>query len=99
MTNTWRITKCLTNANPNISSLTINGKTAYTTLQKLNAFGVTLENIFTTNPDVDNSFIVTTEQIVNYFLKQLMTDRVSPPNHSEISWIVRQLKPRKARGS
>jgi hypothetical protein len=96
MKDTWRITKCLTNATPNIPPLTINGKTAYTTQEKLNTFGDTLEHIFITNPDVDNSFTVRTEQTVNDFLKQPMTDRVRPTNHSEISWIVRHLKPRKA---
>jgi hypothetical protein len=64
---------------------------------KLNAFGDTLEHIFTTNPDVDNSFTVGTEQTVNDFLKQPMKDRVTPTNHSEISWIVRHLKPRKSK--
>jgi hypothetical protein len=95
---TWRIIKSLTNDNPNIPPLTINGKTAYTTQEKLNAFGDTLDHIFTTNPDVDNSFTVQTEQTVNDFLKQPMKDRVRPTNHSEISWIVRHLKPRKASG-
>jgi hypothetical protein len=77
MKDTWRITKCLTNANPNIQPLPINDKTAYITQEKLNAFGNTLEHIFTTNPDFDNSFTVRTEQIVNDFVKQPMTDRVN----------------------
>jgi hypothetical protein len=95
---TWKITKCLTNDNPNIPTLTINDKTAYTTQEKLNTFGDTLEHIFATNPDVDNYFTVRTEQTVNDFLKQPMKDRVKPTNHSEISWIFRHLKPRKASG-
>jgi hypothetical protein len=98
MKDTWRITKSLTNNNPNILPLTINGKTAYTIQEKLNAFGDTLEHIFTTNPDVGNFFTVQTEQTVNDFLKQPMKDRVRPTNRSEISWIVRHLKPSKASG-
>jgi hypothetical protein len=98
MKDTWRITKCLTNANPNIPQLTIIGKTAYTTQEKLNAFGDTLGHIFTTNPGAENSFTVRTEQIVNDFVKRPMTDLVRPTNHSEIFWTVRHLKPRKASG-
>jgi hypothetical protein len=36
---------------------------------------------------------------VNDFLKQPLTDGVRATNHSEIAWIVRNLKPRKAAGS
>jgi hypothetical protein len=96
MKDTWRITKCLTNANPNIPPLTM--CTVCTTQEKLNAIGDTLEHMFTTNPDVDNSFTDITERIVNYFLKQPVTDRVRPTNHSEISWIVRHLKSNIASG-
>jgi hypothetical protein len=54
--------------------------------------------MFTTNPDLDNSFTVRTDQTVNDFLKQPMKDRVRPTNNSEISWIVHHLKPRKGSG-
>jgi hypothetical protein len=77
----------------NIPPLTINAKTVITIQEKLKAFAVTLEHIFTVNPDVDHSFTVSTKQ---EFLKQPLPDRVRATNHSEISWIVRHLKPRKA---
>jgi hypothetical protein len=70
---TWRITKSLTNTNPNIPPLTVNGKTA-TIQEKLNAFADTLEQIFTTHSDVDSTFTVSTDQVVNYFLKQPLTN-------------------------
>jgi hypothetical protein len=92
MRDTWRIT------NPNIPPLTINGKTATTPQEKGNAFVDSLEKIFTTNSDADRTFTVSTEQAVNDFLKQPMRDRVRATNHSEIAWIVRHLKPRKAAG-
>jgi hypothetical protein len=57
-----------------------------------------LEKIFTTNSDADRTFTVSTEQVVNDFLKQPQTDRVRATNHSEIAWIVRHLKPRNAAG-
>jgi hypothetical protein len=64
----------LTNAYPNIPPLTINGKTANTTQEKLKAFADTLQHILNTNPDVDHSFTVNDEQVVNYFIKQLLAD-------------------------
>jgi hypothetical protein len=57
-----------------------------------------LEHVFTTNPDADHSFAVSTEQVANVFLKQPQADRVRATNLSEIAWIVRHLKPRKAAG-
>jgi hypothetical protein len=98
MTDTWRITKHFTNDHPTIPPLNINSKVAVTTQEKLKAFADTLELIFTTNPESDHSFTVSTEQAVNEFLKQPVTDRVRDTNHSEISWLVRHLKPRKAAG-
>jgi hypothetical protein len=97
MKDTWRITKILTKSNPNIPPLTINGKTA-TTQEKLNLFADTLEHVFTTNADVDHYFTVSTEQEVNDSLKQPLADRVKATNLSEITCIVRHLKPRKAAG-
>jgi hypothetical protein len=38
MRDTWRITKSITNNNPNIPALTINGKTSTAIQEKLNAF-------------------------------------------------------------
>jgi hypothetical protein len=98
MKDTRRITKSLTNTSLNIPPLTVNGKTATTIQEKLNAFADTLEQIFTTNSDVDRSFTITSEQEVNDFLKQPLTDRVRTTNDSEIAWIVRHLKSRKAAG-
>jgi hypothetical protein len=54
---TWRITKNLTNANPN--PLTVIGKTATTIQEKLNAFADILEQIFTTNSDADCTMVST----------------------------------------
>ena len=98
MRDTWRITKSLTNTNFNIPPLTINGKTVTETQEKVNAFADTLEQIFTTNLDADRTFTVSTEQVVNDFLAQPLTDRMRATNHSEIAWIVRHLKSRKAAG-
>jgi hypothetical protein len=67
MRDTWRITKSLTNTNPNIPPFIINGKTATTIQEKLNPFADNLEQILTTNFDVDNIFKVSTEQVVNDF--------------------------------
>jgi hypothetical protein len=58
---TWRITESLTDTNPNIPPLTINGKTATTIQENLNAFSDILEQIFTTNSDIDCTFILSTE--------------------------------------
>jgi hypothetical protein len=44
----------------------------------------TLEQIFTTNSDVDRTFTVSTEQVVNDFLKQPPTDRMRATNHSKV---------------
>jgi hypothetical protein len=74
MNDTWKISKRLTKDNHNIPPLTINEKTANTTQEKLKAFADTLDHIFTTNPDVDHSFTVSTEQVVIDFLKQPLTD-------------------------
>ncbi|PNF22150.1 hypothetical protein B7P43_G05754 [Cryptotermes secundus] len=98
MRDTWRITESLANTNSNIPPLTINGKTVTETQEKVNAFPYTLEQISTTNSNADRTFTVSTEQIVNDFLTQPLTDRMRVPNHSEIAWIVRHLKPRKAAG-
>jgi hypothetical protein len=94
----WRITKRLTNINPNIPPLTINGKTVTAIKEKVNVFADTLEQIFTINSDADRFFTVSTEQVVNDFLKQPLTDQMRATNHSEIVWIVRHPKPRKAAG-
>jgi hypothetical protein len=67
--------------------------------EKVDAFADTLEQIFTTNSDADRSFTVSTEQVINDFLKQPLTDRPRATNHCEIAWIVRHLKPRRAAGS
>jgi hypothetical protein len=99
MKDTWRITTSLTKDSHTIPPLTVNGKTANTTQEKLKTFADTLVHSFTTNPDVDHSFTVSTEQVVNDFLKQPLTDRMRATNHSEIAWIVHYLKPRKAAGS
>jgi hypothetical protein len=48
--------------------------------------------------DVDRAFTVSTEQVLNDFVTQPLTDRMRATNHSEIAWIVRHLKPRKAAG-
>jgi hypothetical protein len=45
MKDTWKITKSLTNVNPNIQPLTINGKTATTIQEKLNTFADTVEQL------------------------------------------------------
>jgi hypothetical protein len=76
MKDTWRITKSLTNDSHNIPHNTINVETANTIRGKLKAFAVSLAHIFTINPDVSHSFRVSTEQVVNDFLKQPLTDRV-----------------------
>jgi hypothetical protein len=93
---TWRVTKSLTSTNSNIPPLTINGKIVTETQEKVDAFADTLEQIFTTNSDTDRTFRVSTEQVVNVFLKQPLTDRIRATNYSEVSWFVRHLKPRKA---
>ncbi|PNF17515.1 hypothetical protein B7P43_G13165, partial [Cryptotermes secundus] len=98
MRETWRITKSLTNTNFNIPPLTINGKTVTETQEKVNASADILEQIFTINSDADRTFTFSTEQVVNDFLTQPQIDRMRAPNHSEIAWIVRHLKPRKAAG-
>jgi hypothetical protein len=98
MKDACRITKSLTKDNHTIPPLTINEKTANTTQEKLKTFADILKHIFTTNPDVEPSFTVSSEQVVNDFLKQPLTDRVRATNHSEIAWIVRHLKPRKEAG-
>jgi hypothetical protein len=98
MRDTWRINKSLTNTSSNIPPLTINGKTVTETQGKVNAFADTLEQIFTTNSDTDRALTANTEQVVNDFLEQPLTDRMRTTNHSEIAWIVRQLKPRKTTG-
>jgi hypothetical protein len=98
MKETWRVTKTLTESNPNIPPLTINGKTTTTTQEKLKCFANTLEHVFTINPDFDHSFTVNTEQEVNDFLKLTLADRVRATNLSEIAWIFRHLKPLKAAG-
>jgi hypothetical protein len=61
-------------------------------------FADTLEEIFKTNPDFDTNFTVSTEQVVTEFQKQPPQTSVRPTNHSEIEWIIRHLKPRKASG-
>jgi hypothetical protein len=65
--------------------------------KKVNIFADILEQI-DPNSDVDRIFTVSTDQTVNDFLKQPLTDRVRATNHSEIAWIVRHLKPRTAAG-
>jgi hypothetical protein len=42
--------------------------------------------------------LVSTEQAVNEFLIQPLTDWVRATNHSEISWIVHHVKPSKEAG-
>jgi hypothetical protein len=69
-----RITNNLTKSNPDIPHLTINGKTATIPQGKLNFFADILEHVFTTNPDVDHSFTISTEEVVNNFLKQPLAD-------------------------
>jgi hypothetical protein len=90
----WRETKSLTG-----TPLTINGKTATTIQEKLNAFADALEETFTACSDIDHAFTVSSEQIANDFLKQPLANRVRATNHSEIAWIIRNLKPRKTSGS
>jgi hypothetical protein len=57
-----------------------------------------LEQICTTNSDADRTFTVSTEQVVNDFLKQPLLDRVRATTHSEIALIVRHLKTHKVAG-
>jgi hypothetical protein len=60
----------------------------------------TFEEIFTTNSDgCDRTFTVSIEGVVNDILKHPQTVQVRPTNHSEIAWIVCNLKPPKAAGS
>jgi hypothetical protein len=72
------------------------GKLRLQIKEKINSFADTSEQIFTINSDFDHTFIVSTEQALNDFLKQPLTDWVRPTNHSEIAWIAHHLKPRKA---
>jgi ABC-type transporter Mla subunit MlaD len=92
MRGTWRITKSLTNTNPNIPPLTNNGKTSTEFREKFTAFADTLEQIVTTNSDADRTFTVSTEQVESRFLEQSLTDRTRATDHSEIACIVRYLK-------
>jgi glutamine synthetase type III len=62
---TWGKTKSLTN-----TPLTINGETATTIQEKLNAFADTLEQTFARSSDVDRNFTYSIQQIMNDFLKQ-----------------------------
>jgi hypothetical protein len=62
MKDTLRITKSLTIINSNIPTLTVNGKTATTIHEQFNAFADALEQTFTTNSDVDHTFIDSTER-------------------------------------
>jgi hypothetical protein len=57
------IIKGLTASNPNISPLTMIGKTAITTEGKINVFADNLGYIFTINPDASHSFTVSIEQV------------------------------------
>jgi hypothetical protein len=98
MKNTRRITESLRNINPNNPPLTISGKTAPTTQEKLNTLTDTLEQIFATNSDIDRTFTVSTDQVVRDFLRELLTDRMRATNRSEVAWIVRRFTPRKAAG-
>jgi hypothetical protein len=75
MKDTSRITKCLTKDNHTIPPLTIYGKTANTAKEKLKAFADTLEHIFTTNPDVDHSFTVST---VSWFQQRALHNTCAP---------------------
>jgi hypothetical protein len=95
---TWRITESLTNTNSNIPPLTISGKTATAIQENVNASADILEQIFITNSDTDRTFTFSTEQVVNYFLKEPLTDKLRATNHSEIAWIVRHLKLRRQLG-
>jgi hypothetical protein len=61
-------------------------------------FADTLEEIFKTNPGVDTNFTFSSVQVVTEFQKQPPQASVRPTNHSEIEWIIRRLKPRKASG-
>jgi hypothetical protein len=63
--------------------------------EKVNASVDNSEKIFTTNSDTDRSFTVSTEQTVNDFLKQPLTDRRRTTNPSEIAWNVHHAKPHK----
>jgi hypothetical protein len=94
MKDTWRITRNLTNTNSNIPPLTVNGKTATTIQEKRNAFADILEQIFTTNSDVDRTFIVSMEG----FLETPLTELGRTRNYSEIASVARHLKPRRAIG-
>jgi hypothetical protein len=68
-----------------------------TTIQeKLNAFADAQKQILTTNSDVDNTLTVSTEHVVNDFLKQPLIDRARTTNRSETASIVRHFKTRKA---
>jgi hypothetical protein len=78
--------------------LIVNGKTTNTIQDKLKVFADSLEHIFSTNPVADQPFTENTEQAVNDFLTQPLTERLRPTNHSEIAWLTRHLKPRKAPG-
>jgi hypothetical protein len=52
---------------------------------KVNEFENTLEQILTINSDADRTFTVSTEQTVNDFQEQPLTDTVRATNHSEIA--------------
>jgi hypothetical protein len=98
MKDAWRITNGLTNSNPNIPTLTINGKPATTIQEKLNTFANTFEQLFSTNSDVDHTFTVSAEQVVNGFLTQPLIEKVRSANYSEIAGMVSHRNPRKAAG-
>jgi hypothetical protein len=93
MRETWRITESLTNTSSNIPPLTVNGKPVTAIKDKVDAFADTSEQTFTTNSAADRTFTVRTEQIVNGFLKQPLTDRMRATSPSEIAWIVQDFKP------
>ncbi|PNF41051.1 hypothetical protein B7P43_G07674, partial [Cryptotermes secundus] len=67
---TWRVTKSLTNTNPNIPTITITGNTSTTIQRKLNTFADTLEQIYTINLDGDRTFTVRTEQVLSWTVKK-----------------------------
>jgi hypothetical protein len=69
MNDTWRITKNVNKSNHNMPSLNINGKTATATREKLNLFGDILEHVFNTTTDAGHSSTISTEKVVNDFLK------------------------------
>jgi hypothetical protein len=66
--------------------------------KNLNTFADTLEQIFPTKMLIC-AFTVSTEQVVNAFLKHPLTVQLRAIHHSEIAWIVCDLKSRKGAGS